>query len=97
MSASGSWLSNISSEFLGGGISIHNAKGKGFSTVLDPATGTYKTNISTGGVNATVAGIGQTPGSFTQNLSTIFSSSWVVLAVGAVLIILILGTLRRRI
>jgi hypothetical protein len=90
-SASANAMSTFQStleDFLGGGISIQG-KNDGFSTVLDPITGTYKTTIKAGTVTATSAGVGQSPVSFWQQLTTTSSGNWIL--IGVVLIAVVLG------
>lgn len=91
MSANQNALSNLQSvveDFLGGGISVQGKTG-GFSTVLDPTTGTYKTTIVTGGKTITAGGVGQSPVSFWTQLTSTSSGNWIL--IGGVLILIVFG------
>jgi len=94
MSASASWLTNV----FGGGLTIKNSHGAGFSTVLDPATGSYKTNVSTGpgGTQVVVAGAGQSPVSTWTSLTNTTSGNWLIFGVVAIVVILVVGHLGKR-
>lgn len=98
MSATSPAMSSFQStleEFLGGGINVQTKSGSGFSTVLDPTTGTYVTNVRTGGATVTAAGAGQTPVPFLQQLQTTSSGRWILLGFAAVIIIAVIGLIRR--
>jgi hypothetical protein len=94
MSASASWLTNI----FGGGLSIKDSHGAGFSTIYDPATGSYKTNISTGSGGTTIvaAGAGQTPVSTWASLTNTTSGNWLIFGVVGIVLILVVGHLGKR-
>lgn len=71
MSANAGVMSNLQTaltDFLGGGISVQGPTG-GFSTTLDPATGTYKTVIKAGNTTVSTAGVGQAPGGLWNQLT----------------------------
>jgi hypothetical protein len=94
MSASASWLANA----FGGGLTIKNSHGAGFSTVYDPATGSYKTNISTGpgGTQVVVAGAGQSPVSTWTSLTNTTSGNWLIFSVVGIIVILVISALGKR-
>lgn len=94
MSASQNWMVNL----LGGGLAIKDSHGAGFSTVYDPATGSYKTNISTGGGGTTIvaAGAGQSPVSTWSSLTNTTSGNWLIFATIAIVVILVIGHLGKR-
>ena len=82
-------LQTVLEDFIGGGLSVNTPNG-GFSTVLDPSTGSYKTTIATkNGTSVTSAGVGQTPVGLWQQLTTTTGGNW--LAIGVIAIIAILG------
>lgn len=95
MSATSPMMANFIEPFLGGGLSIKSASGEGFSTVYDPTTGSYKTQINAGGVTATAAGAGQTPVSIWQSLTTTSSGNWLLLGLAALILIFTLGHFRK--
>ncbi len=72
MTANSSAQNNVQSiftEFFGGGLAVATPSG-GFSTTLDPTTGTYKTTISAPGVTVAAGGVGQNPVSLWTQLTT---------------------------
>lgn len=98
MSANANSMSNLQTalvDFLGGGFSVQTKSG-GFSTVLDPTTGTYKTTIATPGATVTAAGGGQSPVSLWQQLTTTASGNWVLIGLLAVLVILGVSFFKRK-
>jgi hypothetical protein len=96
-SASAPAMSSLQStleDFLGGGLSVQENNGTGFSTVLDPTTGTYKTTIKTANTTVTTAGVGQSPVSLWQQLTSTSSGNWIL--IGLVLIVAIFAVTRIR-
>lgn len=97
MSASQNAMSNLQTaleDFLGGGLSVQTPSG-GFSTVLDPTTGTYKTTIQTRNATITTAGAGQSPVSLWEQLTTTASGNWILIGVVLIVIIAAFRMFRR--
>lgn len=94
MSASAQWLTNV----VGGGLAIKDSHGAGFSTIYDPSTGSYKTNISTGtgGTQIVAAGAGQTPVSTWSSLTNTTSGNWLIFGILGIVLILVVGHLGER-
>ena len=98
MSAAAPAMSSLQTtleDFLGGGLSIQG-KNDGFSTVLDPTTGTYKTTIRTGTTTVTAAGAGQSPVSLWSQLTTTSSGNLILVGVAVIALILVVGLFRGR-
>ena len=95
MSATTPMIASLT-DFLGGGFSVKTRSGSGFSTIYDPATGSYKTSINTGGVSVAAAGAGQSPVGVWQTLTTTSSGNFFVFAIVGLVIILIVSGLRGR-
>jgi hypothetical protein len=98
MSAAAPAMSSLQStleDFLGGGISVQENNGTGFSTVLDPTTGTYKTTIKTANTTVTTAGVGQSPVSLWTQLTSTASGNWILIGVALIAVIFALKEFRR--
>lgn len=96
MSATSPSLMNFLTDTIGGGFSVKTAKGNGVSMIYDPATGSYRTSVQTGGTSVVAAGAGQSPVGFFSGLGSTTSSQYAVFAVVAVVIILVISMLGRR-
>lgn len=97
MSASQSAMSNLQTaleDFIGGGLSVRTPSG-GFSTVLDPTTGTYKTTIQSGNTVVTTAGAGQSPVSLWNQLTMTASGNWILLGLAALVLVAVVSLFRR--
>jgi len=98
MSANANAMGNLQAfakEFLGGGIAVQTPNG-GFSTTLDPGTGTYKTAIATKNIMITTGGLGQSPLSFWNQLTSTTSGQGGLILIGIVVIALVFFMFRGR-
>ncbi len=98
MSANAGAMGNLQSmftEFFGGGVAVNTAKG-GFSTTLDPSTGTYKTTISAPGVTVAAGGVGQSPISLWSQLTSTTGGIGTFLIIGVVLLVAVMWFGRGR-
>jgi len=98
MSANSNAMSNLQTafqEFLGGGIDVQGKTG-GFSTVLNPTTGTYQTTIKTSGTTVKTAGLGASPTGLSGSLQNLFSSNWVLIGIALIAVLFVAVGIHRR-